>query len=144
MTAATTGTARCSSRDVHKSFGVTPIIRGVSLDIAQGERHAIIGPNGAGKSTLFNLVSGRFAPTQRLDPAQRRSRSRATRRPRSTAAGSRAASRSPTSSRASRVYENIRCSVFWSLGYKYNFWRSADKLRRRQRARRTRCWSRSA
>ena len=23
------------------------------------------------------------------------------------------------------VYENIRCSVFWALGYKYNFWRSA-------------------
>jgi branched-chain amino acid transport system ATP-binding protein len=27
------------------------------------------------------------------------------------------------------VYENIRCSVFWSLGYKYNFWRSAYQLR---------------
>src|SRR5450631_3657916 len=44
--------------DVRKSFGVTPIIRGVSLDVAKGERHAIIGPNGAGKSTLFNLISG--------------------------------------------------------------------------------------
>jgi len=49
--------------DLHKSFGVTPIIRGVSLDVHAGERHAVIGPNGAGKSTLFNLVSGRFAPT---------------------------------------------------------------------------------
>ena len=48
---------------VQKSFGVTPIIRGVSLDIARGERHAMIGPNGAGKSTLFNLISGRFAPS---------------------------------------------------------------------------------
>ncbi len=38
--------------DVHKSFGITPIIRGVSLEIGKGERHAIIGPNGAGKSTL--------------------------------------------------------------------------------------------
>ena len=50
-------------RDLHKRFGATPIIRGVSLDIRDGERHAIIGPNGAGKSTLFNLISGRFAPT---------------------------------------------------------------------------------
>ena len=49
--------------DLHKSFGPTPIIRGVSLGIARGERHAMIGPNGAGKSTLFNLISGRFAPT---------------------------------------------------------------------------------
>ena len=53
--------------ELHKSFGATPIIRGVSLDVAPGERHAIIGPNGAGKSTLFNLISGRFAPTSGRD-----------------------------------------------------------------------------
>ena len=46
-----------------KRFGNSEIIRGVTLDIAAGERHAIIGPNGAGKSTLFNLISGRFAPS---------------------------------------------------------------------------------
>ena len=57
--------ARCALelRDVRKSFGATQIIRGVSLAIRRGERHAIIGPNGAGKSTLFNLICGRFAPT---------------------------------------------------------------------------------
>ena len=47
-------------REVSKQFGRTEIIRGVSLQIPRGERHAIIGPNGAGKSTLFNLISGRF------------------------------------------------------------------------------------
>ena len=46
-----------------KNFGLTEIIRGVNLDIAKGERHAIIGPNGAGKTTLFNLISGRFPVT---------------------------------------------------------------------------------
>ncbi len=50
--------------DLHKSFGRTNIIRGVTLEVKQGERHAIIGPNGAGKSTIFNLVSGRMAPTR--------------------------------------------------------------------------------
>ena len=50
-------------REVHKSFGKTKIINGVSLAIRQGERHAIIGPNGAGKSTLYNLISGRFPLT---------------------------------------------------------------------------------
>ena len=49
-----------SLRNVGKAFGNLEIIRGVSLDIAKGERHAIIGPNGAGKTTLFNLISGRF------------------------------------------------------------------------------------
>ena len=55
--------AALSLHDLRKTFGVTPIIRGVSLDIAAGERHAIIGPNGAGKTTLFHLISGRFKPT---------------------------------------------------------------------------------
>jgi branched-chain amino acid transport system ATP-binding protein len=46
-----------------KSFGETEIIRGVDLDLAPGERHALIGPNGAGKSTLFHLISGNLSPT---------------------------------------------------------------------------------
>ena len=88
--------------DVTKSFGPTQIIRGVSLEIAGGERHAIIGPNGAGKSTLFHLISGRIRPTsgeirlhgERIDRPRSRSRS--------IAAACRAASRSPTSSRSCR------------------------------------------
>src|SRR6201994_2874989 len=52
-----------SLRDVNKAFGNMQIIRGVNLEIAKGERHAIIGPNGAGKTTLFNLISGRFPIT---------------------------------------------------------------------------------
>jgi branched-chain amino acid transport system ATP-binding protein len=52
-----------SIRDLQKSFGGLSIMQGVTLDIVQGERHAVIGPNGAGKSTLFNLISGAFSPT---------------------------------------------------------------------------------
>jgi branched-chain amino acid transport system ATP-binding protein len=50
-------------RDVHKSFGGTPIIRGVNLAVKLRQRHALIGPNGAGKSTLFNLISGHYVPS---------------------------------------------------------------------------------
>jgi branched-chain amino acid transport system ATP-binding protein len=55
-------TAALAIRDLRKSFGATAIIKGVTLDIATGERHAVIGPNGAGKSTFFHLISGRYAP----------------------------------------------------------------------------------
>jgi len=114
--------------DVRKSFGVMPIIRGVSLAVSRGERHAIIGPNGAGKSTLFNLISGRFAPTTgsiRLNgenvtglPPYRINR-------RGLARSFQVTNIFPRLS----VYENIRCSVLWSLGYRYSFWRRVDKLR---------------
>jgi len=50
--------------DLSKHFGNLMAVNGVSLSIGQGQRHAIIGPNGAGKTTLFNLLSGRFKPTQ--------------------------------------------------------------------------------
>ncbi|PYM36392.1 MAG: ABC transporter ATP-binding protein, partial [Candidatus Rokuibacteriota bacterium] len=49
-------------RDIHHDFAGLQVLSGISLDVREGERHAIIGPNGAGKSTLFNIVTGRYAP----------------------------------------------------------------------------------
>jgi len=46
-----------------KNFGGLRAIRGVSLEIEEGERRAIIGPNGAGKTTLFHLISGFLFPS---------------------------------------------------------------------------------
>lgn len=46
------------------AFGGVVALRGVDLDVAQGERLGILGPNGAGKTTLFNIVAGDFAPTK--------------------------------------------------------------------------------
>ncbi|HZP91792.1 MAG TPA: ABC transporter ATP-binding protein [Burkholderiales bacterium] len=115
--------------DVHKSFGRTSIINGVNLSIARGERHAIIGPNGAGKSTLFNLISGRFPLTSgrielkgeditNLDPhvINRKGLSRSFQ----------ITNIFPRLS----VYENVRCAVLWSTGYRYSFWHRVGGLRR--------------
>ncbi len=52
-----------SIQDLRKSFGATSIIKGITLDVARNERHAVIGPNGAGKSTFFHLISGRLTPS---------------------------------------------------------------------------------
>jgi len=45
-------------RDVHKYFGRLHVLRGIDLDIAQGEFFALLGPNGAGKTTLINALAG--------------------------------------------------------------------------------------
>lgn len=115
-------------RHLHKQFGKTQIIRGVDLTVQAGERVAIIGPNGAGKSTLFNLISGRFAPTsgeihlhgQRIDGLKPFEINR------------QGLSRSfqitnifPKLS----VFENLRCSVLWSLGHRYSFWTFLNRLK---------------
>jgi multiple sugar transport system ATP-binding protein len=45
-------------RDIHKSFGTTPVIRGVDIDIADGEFAVLVGPSGCGKSTLLRMIAG--------------------------------------------------------------------------------------
>ena len=113
---------------VHKRFGATEIIRGLDLSVTRGERHAIIGPNGAGKSTTFHLVSGRIPVSSGrirlkgedvtgLAPFQINRRGL-----------SRSFQVTNIFPRLS-VFENIRCGVLWSLGYKYSFWQMVDKAR---------------
>ena len=54
--------ARLQMQDVHKRFGATWALRGVSLTIQPGEVHALVGENGAGKSTLMKVLSGAVLP----------------------------------------------------------------------------------
>jgi branched-chain amino acid transport system ATP-binding protein len=113
---------------VCKSFGRSSILEEVSLTVPAGERHAVIGPNGAGKSTLFNVVSARFPPSRgrielngenivgMLPPAINR----------------RGLSRSFQITNIFpnlTVFDNIRCSVLWTLGYRYSFWHRLAGLR---------------
>ena len=91
------------------------------MDVVSGERHALIGPNGAGKTTLFNLISGRFPLTagtvhmddRRIDglPPHQINRLGLSRSFQITSIFHRLS-----------VFENIRCSLLWSQGYKYSFW----------------------
>lgn len=114
-----------SLTDVNKKFGPAHIIRGVTLDIPQGERHAVIGPNGAGKSTLFNLISGRFHVTSgsiRLNGEDITTESPQAINRRGLARSFQVTNIFPRLS----VYENIRCGVLWASGQRYSFWRGVD------------------
>ena len=112
--------------DVKKNFGITEIIRGVSLDIVEGEKHAIIGPNGAGKSTLFHLISGRYnltAGSIRFKEKQIENKP-----PYEIARLGLARSFQVTNIfQRMSVFENIRCALFWSRGYGYSFWHLLGK-----------------
>ena len=50
--------AGLSIRDARKSFGETEVLKGVSIDVADGEFTVIVGPSGCGKSTLLRAVAG--------------------------------------------------------------------------------------
>ncbi len=115
-------------RAVSKKFGNTEIIRGVDLAIAKGERHAIIGPNGAGKSTLFNLISGRYP----LTGGDILLNSESIRGLKPFEINRKGLSRSFQITNIFHhlsVFENIRCAVLWSLGYKYSFWHRLGGLK---------------
>lgn len=105
---------------LHKRFGKTEVIRGIDMAVKPGERVAIIGPNGAGKSTLFNLMSGRSEASSgeillnghRIDGKKPFEINRM--------GLSRSFQITNIFPRLS-VFENLRCGVLWSLGYKYTF-----------------------
>ncbi len=50
------------ARNVVKSFGQTPALRGASVAASPGEILAIMGPSGSGKSTLLHCLAGIFTP----------------------------------------------------------------------------------
>ena len=109
-------------KDLRKSFGKTEIIRGVSLAVQAGERVAIIGPNGAGKSTLFNLISGRFEPTS--GDILLGGQSMLGKKPYEINRMGLSRSFQITNIFPKlSVFENLRCGVLWSLGYRYSFWK---------------------
>jgi branched-chain amino acid transport system ATP-binding protein len=114
--------------NVKKNFSGTEIIRGLNLNIAKNERHAVIGPNGAGKSTCYNLITGRYQVSSgeiflngenitNLQPyeVKRKGLSRSFQ----------ITNIFPKMS----VFENVRCSLLWAMDYKYSFWHMVGRQR---------------
>jgi putative ABC transport system ATP-binding protein len=82
--AVTAGGAIIEGRNLVRSFGETPALRGASLSVTRGEIVAVMGPSGSGKSTLLHCLAGILVPDsgevyfdgQRLDAMREAERSR--------------------------------------------------------------------
>ncbi|MET8836890.1 ABC transporter ATP-binding protein [Micromonospora sp. NPDC004540] len=69
-------------RELHKSYGLTPALRGASIAVDEGEIVAVMGPSGCGKSTLLHCLAGVLTPDagevyfagERIDPLPDRRR----------------------------------------------------------------------
>ena len=72
-------------QDVHKHFTRgserIDVLKGVNLEIPQGDFLALMGPSGSGKTTLLNLIGGLDAPTGGVVEVGRRADQHARRRP---------------------------------------------------------------
>jgi branched-chain amino acid transport system ATP-binding protein len=122
-----TDTFALELKELRKSFGKTEIIRGVNLAVRHGERVAIIGPNGAGKSTLFNLISGRFGASSG-DVLLNGTAINGMKPYEINRLGLSRSFQITNIFPKLSVFENLRCSVLWSLGYKYTFFKFLANL----------------
>lgn len=115
-------------KGLKKNFGNTEIIRGVDLEVKAEERHAIIGPNGAGKSTFFHLISSRLPVTsgsiylKGSDITGKKSYE-------INRMGLSRSFQVTNIFHKMTVFENLRCSVLWSLGYQYSFLKLISNLK---------------
>ena len=117
-----------SIQALRKSFGPADIIRGVDLEVSNGEIHAIIGPNGAGKSTFFNLLSGALQPSSG-DMALNGTRINGLSPDKIQQLGlSRSFQVSNVFTNLS-VFENLRCACLKNSKAGYVFWRPAAGIR---------------
>src|SRR5947207_857578 len=121
-------TAAIELVEVRKSFGSTPIIRGVSLALEAGTRQALIGPNGAGKSTLFNLITGKYRVT--TGRIRVKGEDVTDLRPYEINRLGLARSFQVTDIfTRMTVFENLRCAALWGAGYRYSFWHRVSTAR---------------
>lgn len=56
------GNAVISLREVYRSFGNTPVLRGIDLDVFKGENVVVLGRSGSGKSVLIKIIVGLLLP----------------------------------------------------------------------------------
>ncbi len=86
--------------DVHVAYGEIPALKGIALEVRQGEIVALLGNNGAGKTTTLRTISGLLVPTRGSVTLEGESARRRRPAQRGAAAASRTSPRDAASSTA--------------------------------------------
>jgi branched-chain amino acid transport system ATP-binding protein len=117
-----------AAQDLRKAFGALAATDGVSLEVREGETHAIIGPNGAGKTTLIGQLAGNIRP----DAGQVRFAGEDVTR---LSAPQRAKKGFARSFQITSIYrdftalDNVALAVQAHAGHSFRFWRPAREER---------------
>ena len=114
--------SRSASRDVNKAFGQTEDHPRRQSRRREGRTPRHHRPERRRQDHAVQPDQRPLSDVVGRNPVSTASASTACRRTRSTAWGCRAASRSPRSIRTLSVFENLRCALLWSMGYRYSFW----------------------
>jgi ABC-type sugar transport system ATPase subunit len=111
------------------SFDGFKALNALSLLIDDGELRCVIGPNGAGKTTMMDVITGKTRPDagtayfgQTIDLTQLTEAEIAH-------AGIGRKFQKPTVFEHLSVFENLRCGLLWSMGYRYAFWKFLADLK---------------
>ena len=117
-----------SAQGLRKTFGALAATDGVSLEVREGETHAVIGPNGAGKTTLIGQLAGNIRP----DAGQVRFAGEDVTR---LSAPQRARKGFARSFQITSIYrdftalDNVALAVQAHAGHSFRFWRPAREER---------------
>ena len=111
---------------ISKRFGGVVATDAVSLEVTEGEVHALIGPNGAGKTTLIGQISGSLAPDEGEILFEERKITRLRQHAR-VAAGLARSYQITSIFRRFSVLDNLALAVQARSGSSFSFWKPVEK-----------------